>query len=480
MLRMAGDVVNLKISKAYRKSKSYRSRFGSPAGKPYRYGARGDFGLPYWGKGRLSRTGSYSSSIRTSGLGGRRISAATLTTASGRSTPESHSTVSLELPPSLSSSPLRSRYEGVERGRVTPIERPSAFRRLSSASGVGRPNSRSERRYNLDSYTYSDGLSGPDLLETKDESQNRKSYTETDEETSYLGGQTPSQLRTRRESAPLNSPLDSPGGRWNFKSRRASTPSYTSRIPIGRVSPLTSSETSRASASSPFPKQLTHLLSPNSATSPMMKPVLSEKDVENAAKAGSSDGGTTDRDSPSVSASTVLQSQTPMDGSSACLKGVEATLQKANQFMKELKTLAESGSSDQDSDSEPHSKVGKLSPYWHEKVVEQVKSAMTPTRMEPHTVKLKPNGADLGFSVADGAIEHGVYVKSVKPAGPADQNGQLQPFDRILKIGDRILSPDDDCCKIVPWLKEVVQGDTEIALVVARNPLATKVALSKT
>jgi len=407
---------------------------------------------------------------------------------------------------------------------VTPIERPSAFRRLSSASGVGRPNSRSERRYNLDSYTYSDGLSGPDLLDTKDESQNRKSYTETDEETSYVGGQTPSQLRMRRESAPLNSPLDSPGGRWNFKSRRASNPSYTSRIPIGRVSPLTSSETSRASASSPFPKQLTHLLVPNSATSPMMKPVLSEKDVENAAKAGSSDGGTTDRDSPSVSASTVLQSQTPMDGSSACLKGVEATLQKANQFMKELKTLAESGSSDQDSDSEPHSKVGKLSPYWHEKVVEQVKSAMTPTRMEPHTVKLKPNGADLGFSVADGAIEHGVYVKSVKPTGPADQNGQLQPFDRILKvsllvlshhsdmtpgivftdkrkvcthtmlhawqhikyihcvpqIGDRILSPDDDCCKIVPWLKEVVQGDTEIALVVARNPLATKVALSKT
>ena len=371
-----------------------------------------------------------------SGMGARRISATTLTTASGRSTPESHSTVSLDQAPSLSSIHPRGRYEGIlERGRVTPVDRPSAFRRLSSgASGVGRPSSRSEKRYNLDSYTYSGGFSGPDLLKTKAESENRRSYTETDEEMSYEGEHTPSQPRTRRGSAPLNSPLDSPEGRWNFKSRRASNPSYTYRIPIGRVSPLTSSEASRASASSPFPKQLTHLMAPSSVTSPVMKPVLSEKDVENAAKAGSSDGGTTDRDSPSVSTSAILQSQTPTDGSTACLKGVEITLQKANQFMKELKTLAESGSSDQDSDSEPHTKAGKLSPYWQEKVVEQVKSAMTPTRMEPHTVKLKPNGADLGFSVADGLIEHGVYIKSVKPAGSFDQNGQLQPFDRILKV----------------------------------------------
>lgn len=40
---------------------------------------------------------------------------------------------------------------------------------------------------------------------------------------------------------------------------------------------------------------------------------------------------------------------------------------------------------------------------------------------------------DFGFSVADGLLEKGVYVKNIRPAGPGDLGG-LKPYDRLLQV----------------------------------------------
>ena len=47
---------------------------------------------------------------------------------------------------------------------------------------------------------------------------------------------------------------------------------------------------------------------------------------------------------------------------------------------------------------------------------------------------------DFGFSVADGLLEKGVYVKNIRPAGPGDLGG-LKPYDRLLQVRPR-QSPD--------------------------------------
>lgn len=40
---------------------------------------------------------------------------------------------------------------------------------------------------------------------------------------------------------------------------------------------------------------------------------------------------------------------------------------------------------------------------------------------------------DFGFSVSDGLLEKGVYVKNIRPAGPGDMGG-LKPYDRLLQV----------------------------------------------
>ena len=42
-------------------------------------------------------------------------------------------------------------------------------------------------------------------------------------------------------------------------------------------------------------------------------------------------------------------------------------------------------------------------------------------------------GEDFGFSVSDGLLEKGVYVKNIRPAGPGDLGG-LKPYDRLLQV----------------------------------------------
>lgn len=43
------------------------------------------------------------------------------------------------------------------------------------------------------------------------------------------------------------------------------------------------------------------------------------------------------------------------------------------------------------------------------------------------------DGEDFGFSVSDGLLEKGVYVKNIRPAGPGDLGG-LKPYDRLLQV----------------------------------------------
>lgn len=48
-----------------------------------------------------------------------------------------------------------------------------------------------------------------------------------------------------------------------------------------------------------------------------------------------------------------------------------------------------------------------------------------------------PHSRTFGFSVSDGVnINQGVYINTISPGSPADRCGNIQPFDRILKVID--------------------------------------------
>ena len=230
--------------------------------------------------------------------------------------------------------------------------------------------------------------------------QNRGSFTETDEEMSHEDYPLP---RGRRVSAPLYSPFEREA-RWDFKPRRSSYAHH--HIPIGRVSPLTPSDSMKNSAGSPFSKpEKTRSRHPSGMTSPVGLTREQEQEIP--------------------------------ESSTRTKRDFEATLCKSGEYIQQLKRLAESGSSDPDSDSEPHGikTGGGLPPHLQDKLMQQMKSAMTPARMEPHTVELEKDGAsDFGFSLSDGLFEPGVYIKAVRPGGPAAESGLLQQYDRILKV----------------------------------------------
>lgn len=60
---------------------------------------------------------------------------------------------------------------------------------------------------------------------------------------------------------------------------------------------------------------------------------------------------------------------------------------------------------------------------------------MSPPHFLPFQVTLYKSSdmEDFGFSVADGLLEKGVYVKNIRPAGPGDLGG-LKPYDRLLQV----------------------------------------------
>uniref|UniRef100_A0A8C2NH43 PDZ domain-containing protein n=1 Tax=Capra hircus TaxID=9925 RepID=A0A8C2NH43_CAPHI len=69
------------------------------------------------------------------------------------------------------------------------------------------------------------------------------------------------------------------------------------------------------------------------------------------------------------------------------------------------------------------------------KMKQEIKEIMSPTPVELHKVTLYKGSdmEDFGFSVADGLLEKGVYVKNIRPAGPGDLGG-LKPYDRLLQV----------------------------------------------
>ena len=135
------------------------------------------------------------------------------------------------------------------------------------------------------------------------------------------------------------------------------------------------------------------------------------------------------------------------DAGREILQDIEQAVMKSSVFIKEFSRLAESGSSDPDSDNDRRSvsyrckQHHSVPPRVAHKLMEQVKQIATPTPVEIHTVHLvKGEGfADFGFSVSDGLVEPGIFVHTVMPGGLADLSGKLAPFDRILKVGHPLM-----------------------------------------
>ncbi|XP_057413405.1 glutamate receptor-interacting protein 1 isoform X3 [Balaenoptera acutorostrata] len=111
------------------------------------------------------------------------------------------------------------------------------------------------------------------------------------------------------------------------------------------------------------------------------------------------------------------------------------------------------------------------------KMKQEMKEIMSPTPVELHKVTLYKGSdmEDFGFSVADGLLEKGVYVKNIRPAGPGDLGG-LKPYDRLLQI-NHVRTRDFDCCLVVPLIAE---SGNKLDLVISRNPLASQKSIEQT
>lgn len=110
------------------------------------------------------------------------------------------------------------------------------------------------------------------------------------------------------------------------------------------------------------------------------------------------------------------------------------------------------------------------------KMKQEIKEIMSPTPVELHKVTLYKGSdmEDFGFSVADGLLEKGVYVKNIRPAGPGDLGG-LKPYDRLLQV-NHVRTRDFDCCLVVPLIAE---SGNKLDLVISRNPLASQKSIEQ-
>ena len=118
----------------------------------------------------------------------------------------------------------------------------------------------------------------------------------------------------------------------------------------------------------------------------------------------------------------------------AILQQLEDALLKSKNFVDKLTELANhSGSSDQDSDSEPLRE--RLRPHLKQQLLKHVKEIMIPQQTQLIDVKLtrSSHSAGFGLSLSDGLFESGVYVNQIQPGGPADIAG-LCTYDRIIKV----------------------------------------------
>ncbi|XP_078532553.1 glutamate receptor-interacting protein 1 isoform X8 [Lissotriton helveticus] len=109
------------------------------------------------------------------------------------------------------------------------------------------------------------------------------------------------------------------------------------------------------------------------------------------------------------------------------------------------------------------------------KLKQEMKEIMSPTPVELHKVSLYKDSEaeDFGFSVADGLLEKGVYVKNIRPNGPGEMGG-LKSYDRLLQV-NHVRTRDFDCCLVVPLIAE---SGNKLDLVISRNPLASQKMIS--
>ncbi|XP_070611756.1 glutamate receptor-interacting protein 1 isoform X1 [Erythrolamprus reginae] len=105
------------------------------------------------------------------------------------------------------------------------------------------------------------------------------------------------------------------------------------------------------------------------------------------------------------------------------------------------------------------------------KMKQEMKEIMSPTPVELHKITLykDSNMEDFGFSVSDGLLEKGVYVKNIQPDGSGDVGG-LKPYDRLLQV-NHVRTRNFDCCLVVPLIAE---SGNKLELVISRNPLASQ------
>ena len=134
-----------------------------------------------------------------------------------------------------------------------------------------------------------------------------------------------------------------------------------------------------------------------------------------------------------------VQQQQPL----AQLNEYKKTIHKADEFGRAMAALAESGSSDQDSDSEPHSKLSGLPLQDLAKVKEKMMTASPSTVVHRVVICKNPKEVSFGFSISDGQYDQGVYVKTVKPYGPSDRGG-LQHYDKIIRVSGGMVMKRQD------------------------------------
>ncbi len=114
------------------------------------------------------------------------------------------------------------------------------------------------------------------------------------------------------------------------------------------------------------------------------------------------------------------------------MQNYKRTIHKANEFERQMRALAESGSSDQDSDSEPRETPEGVTVSEHQKIQEKMRTTIGNNRL--HQISLKRKlGTSFGFSLSDGCYDPGIFVKAVKEGSPADKSGLL-PYDKMLKV----------------------------------------------
>ncbi len=117
------------------------------------------------------------------------------------------------------------------------------------------------------------------------------------------------------------------------------------------------------------------------------------------------------------------------------MQNYKRAIHKANEFERAMRALAESGSSDQDSDSEPYGENPEgVTVSEHKKIQEKMRATNSDNQFKIHQLSLKRKpGASFGFSLADGCYDPGIFVKAVKEGSPADKSGLL-PYDKVVKV----------------------------------------------